>query len=116
MNLGIDFGSTYTIASLYDENNKSLDALLLGGMTSMFFDCENLKKLDVSRFETSGVEFMAQMFGGCKALKELDVSGFKLDKVQNTDLMFYDCGVLGNPDIENFIDTLRIRDILSGRG
>ena len=34
MNLGIDFGSTYTIASLYDENNKSLDALLLGGMTS----------------------------------------------------------------------------------
>ena len=33
MNLGIDFGSTYTIASLYDENNKSLHALLLGGMT-----------------------------------------------------------------------------------
>ena len=32
MNLGIDFGRTYTIASLYDENNKSLDALMLGVM------------------------------------------------------------------------------------
>ena len=85
-------------------------------MEFMFYECKNLKSLDVSRFETSGVEFMAKMFWGCKALKELDVSGFKLDKVQNTDLMFYDCGVLGNPDIENFIDTLRIRDILSGRG
>ena len=34
MNLGMDFGSTYTIVSLYDENNKLLEALLLGGMTS----------------------------------------------------------------------------------
>lgn len=34
MNLGIDFGSTYTIVSLYDEHKGVLDALLLGGMTS----------------------------------------------------------------------------------
>lgn len=34
MKLGIDFGSTYTAVSVYDENKEILEALLLGGLTS----------------------------------------------------------------------------------
>ena len=72
MNLGIDFGSTYTIASLYDENNKSLDALLLGGMTSPCIPTVAALKKEKLSFGVTAKNATGQiktrMFGGFKML------------------------------------------------
>ena len=72
MNLGIDFGSTYTIASLYDENNKSLDALLLGGMTSPCIPTVAALRKEKLSFGVTAKNATGQiktrMFGGFKML------------------------------------------------
>ena len=47
-------------------------------MRYMFYDCNALKTLDVSGFDTSKVTEMRSMFEGCGSLTSLDLSGFDL--------------------------------------
>ena len=72
MNLGIDFGSTYTIVSIYDENNKLLEALLLGGMTSPCIPTVAALKKDKLSFGVTAKNATGQiktsMFNGFKML------------------------------------------------
>ena len=44
----------------------------------MFSGCSSLKKLDVSKLDTSAVKNMEYMFSGCSALEELDISNFEI--------------------------------------
>ncbi|WP_353798625.1 BspA family leucine-rich repeat surface protein [Treponema sp.] len=60
-------------------------------MSCMFSGCSSLTELDVSRFDTSKVEFMYSMFSGCSSLTELDVSRFDTSNVTYMFEMFRDC-------------------------
>ena len=57
-------------------------------MERMFLNCENLKKLDISNFDTSKVMSMSFMFSGCKNLKELDLSSFYISRIIDLKGMF----------------------------
>ena len=71
-------------------------------MNHMFSDCENLKTLDVSNFNTINVTDMGYMFNYCSSLKTLDVSNFNTINVTNMGYMFKSCSSLKNLDLSNF--------------
>lgn len=76
------------------ENVKSCD--------SMFYNCNKLTDLDLSKFDTSQVTNMQAMFHSCGSLTSLDVSNFNTSKVTITYNMFYGCRSLTDLDVSNF--------------
>ena len=49
-------------------------------MEGMFFCCESLKSIDVTKFNTQKVTTMKNMFHGCKSLKSIYVSNNNINK------------------------------------
>ena len=71
-------------------------------MNYMFYNCNSLTYLDVSKFNTSNVTDMNSMFNNCNSLTYLDVSGFDTSKVTNMSLMFSHCSALTSLDLSAF--------------
>ena len=69
----------------------------------MFEDCEKLKTIDLSSFDTSNVENMSYMFKGCRNLTEIILSSFNTKRVKNFDNMFEDCENMEKLDLSSFI-------------
>ena len=66
----------------------------------MFYNCNNLKKIDVSKFNSSKCETIYGMFQDCKSITEIDMinwdmSNLKYDndycKGNPIDCLFYNC-------------------------
>ena len=57
----------------------------------MFYNCESLKELNLSNFNTNKVYNMGDMFYECQNLTELNISKFKINKETNTSNMFQGC-------------------------
>ena len=70
----------------------------------------NLKKLDLSGFDTSNVETMKNMFIGCSALTELDLSGFDTSNVKNMAFLLYGCSGLTSVNLKG-LDTSNVDDM-----
>ncbi|MBQ1509124.1 MAG: BspA family leucine-rich repeat surface protein [Erysipelotrichaceae bacterium] len=71
-------------------------------MGYMFGYCLSLASLDVSRFNTSNVTNMSYMFASCSGLSSLDVSGFDTGNVTNMEGMFSECSGLKSLDLSSF--------------
>lgn len=71
-------------------------------MTSMFYNCPCLEKLDLSHFNTENVIYMGTMFSACTNLTSLDVSHFNTSKVKDMWGMFETCMELKSLDLHNF--------------
>lgn len=67
-----------------------------------FYDCTNLKTIDLKGLDTSKVEDMAWMFGGCSSLISLDLRGFNTSNVTNMNCMFRDCSSLKSLNVNDF--------------
>lgn len=63
-------------------------------LNSLFEGCENLRKLDLSSFDTSKVTDMSNMFKNCKKLRKLDISHFNVENVKSMSDMFNGCWAL----------------------
>ena len=68
----------------------------------MFVDCSSLEELDLSNFDTRNVKDMEWMFDGCSSLEELDLSSFDTSSVVNMTGMFNDCSSLKEMDLSSF--------------
>lgn len=73
----------------------------------MFYNCENLTSLDLSRLDTSGVTDMRCMFRDCKNLTAIDLCNFDTSNVTNMSEMFYGCRKLITLDLSSF-DTSKV--------
>ena len=71
-------------------------------MSGMFYGCESLRTLDVSKFNTSKVTKMGWMFDGCSSLESLDVTKFNTENVTWMNFMFAECYSLNELDLTNF--------------
>ena len=71
----------------------------------MFYGCSSLVSLNLSNFMTSNVENMGNMFADCSSLKSLDLSNFITSKVKYIDNMFRGCSSLVSLDLSNFRTT-----------
>lgn len=71
-------------------------------METMFSNCINLKKVNLSNFDTHNVEYMNNMFFNCCSLKSLDLSNFDTSKLKDATNMFYSCNELERIDFSKF--------------
>ena len=71
-------------------------------MVEMFSNCSALSSLNLSNFKTKEVKYMSNMFWGCSALTSLDLSKFNTEKVTDMSNMFYGCQKLSSLDLSNF--------------
>ena len=73
-------------------------------MRGIFGKCFNLRKLDLSNFETGEVTDMSFMFDNCRKLQEvlIEPSKFITNKVESMGHMFNDCNSLTNFDLSKF--------------
>lgn len=71
-------------------------------MEAMFYGCEKLTSLDLSKFNTGSVTNMNKMFSGCANLSTLNLSGFNTEKVTGMQDMFLNCSQLTTLDLSSF--------------
>ena len=78
----------------------------------MFSECQSLKSLDLSSFNTSAVTDMSYMVNGCSALTSLNLSSFDTSAVTNMAMMFYICRSLTSLILgPNFFKTSNVTGI-----
>ena len=68
----------------------------------MFYFCEALRSLDVSNWNTSNITNMSGTFNNCIALETLDVSNWNTSKVKNMEYLFFYCSILTTLDVSNW--------------
>ena len=68
----------------------------------MFLNCKQLTQVDLSNWNTSNITTMYGMFDGCIKLAQLDLSDFNTSKVKNMGCMFSNCKELTQLDLSNF--------------
>ena len=74
-------------------------------MNRMFYNCENLKNIDLSNINTKNVDIMNNMFYQCLDLDSVDLSTVECSKVNDISSIFENCISLKNIDISNFNKT-----------
>ena len=98
--------SANKITILYNSPNVT-------NMSGMFSGCKNLTELDLSKFNTSKVEYIGNMFSDCTSLKNITfVNNFIISNVKNTNGMFSGCTNLTESDkksIENMFSKYNIK-------
>ena len=95
----------YECENLIHLDLSRFDTSKVTNMSYMFWDCMRMESLDVSNFNTSNVVNMCGMFGGAsesRSLTRLDLSSFDTSKVTNMRDMFYWCGGLTYLDVSSF--------------
>ena len=73
---------------------------------SMFSDCNKIKEINLSKFDSSEVSIMSNMFSKCSSLISLDFSNFDTSKVTSMDGMFSECISLRSLNLFNFKNTM----------
>ncbi len=83
------------------EGFENLNTELVGDMGSMFRNCSQLSKLDITTFNTANVEDMSYMFASCNNLSRLEGT-IETAKVIDMSYMFSGCSNLTSLDVSNF--------------
>ena len=65
----------------------------------MFSNCESLKNINLSNFDTKNVVDMNHMFSGCKSLKIINLANFITEIDTNVDYMFKGCKSLNKNNV-----------------
>ena len=60
-------------------------------MSYMFYGCNALENLNLSKFNTNNVKDMNYLFYGCSSLKKLAISNFNFNNVKIMKFMFKWC-------------------------
>ena len=98
----IKFSYTYKFEK---EGKYQIEYIFKNNLTKanyLFYGCNNLTNLDLSKFNTQNVTNMSNMFYGCDSLTNLNLSNFNTQNVTNMDNMFNDCKSLTNLNLSNF--------------
>ena len=99
-----------TITELPQENIDYLKSVRGTDMNHMFYDCNRLTTLDVSKWDTSQVTDMSSMFYKCGSLTTLDVSKWDTSQVTSTNHMFNSCNRLTTLDVSKW-DTSQVTNM-----
>lgn len=91
----------------YNYEGRTLDISRLNTnnvttMANMFYNCSNLRGVNITNFITTNVRTMVNMFYNCTKLEELDLSSFDTSNVTGMDYMFKSCVDLITLDLSNF--------------
>ena len=73
-------------------------------MNYMFYNCSNLTSLILSNFDTTSVYDMSYMFSYCESLTQLDLSSFNISSLNSISYMFNGCKNLEYINLNNSIE------------
>ena len=68
----------------------------------MFYGCNELENINFTNFTTFNVTEMSHLFKGCFSLKKLDLSSFNTERVSDMKFMFYGCKSLKEINLASF--------------
>ena len=68
----------------------------------MFYDCNNIKKINFIKFDTSHIKSLESMFSECNSLISVNLDTFNTQNVTNMSCLFYNCYSLEELDLSNF--------------
>ena len=74
----------------------------------MFYKCEYLIKIDLSKLNTENVKDMNHMFSECKSLTNIDLTNINTKNVDDMKYMFRGCSSLTNINLSSF-DTKKVK-------
>ena len=118
----------YTIQYSFKQNLKNINHLFYGcesltnidlskfntqnviNMRSIFCDCKSLIKINLSNLNTQNVIYMYGIFSGCESLININLSDFKTENVIDMSYMFYECKSLININLFTF-NTQNVTDM-----
>ena len=86
-------------------NLSKFETSKVTSMRSMFEGCSNLENIYFGKMNTSSVKYMEHLFHKCKKLEYIDVSTFDTTNVINMNHMFSECNILSSIDVSNFRTT-----------
>jgi len=92
----------YNCKNLRYVNLDRLDSSKVTNMGHMFDRCSALNNIELNNLKTNHVVNMSYMFYGCNSLDAIDLSGFDTGNVIYIDSMFEDCSSIENLDLSNF--------------
>ena len=113
-----DMGSMFESFCIYDTISSDAIAGVSNFNTSKvknmsgMFNSANIKKLDLSSWDTKNVTNMSKMFDHATNLAELNVNNFNTSKVTNMSRMFAYASNLTNLDVTSF-DTSHVTDMFA---
>ncbi len=81
---------------------ENLNTSCVLSMEAMFYNCQSLKSIDFSAFDTRRVRYMDYMFYNCISLTDLDLSTFDTYWVKNMAYMFRGCENLSTLNLSSF--------------
>jgi surface protein len=68
----------------------------------IFYDCNNIKKINFIKFDTSHIKSLESMFSECNSLMSVNFDTFDTKNVTNMSCLFYDCYLLEELDLSKF--------------
>ena len=71
-------------------------------LSTMFYNCRNIKTIKFIKFNTNNVTNMSRMFDSCENLSELNLSSFNTNNVNNMCRMFASCENLSKLNLSSF--------------
>ena len=71
-------------------------------VTNVFENCKNLETVDISKWDTSHIQYFNRMFSGCHKLTEINLAGWKTDNLSYMAYMFNECFNLKKVDFTGF--------------
>ena len=105
----IDF-KKHQIFSKSNFKIKIIIKIKITNCKNMFYNCQNLRSIDLSSFDTKDVTDMSGMFSNCYNLRSINLSSFNTQKVTNMNNMFSKCHLLSGLDLSSF-DTKNVTDM-----
>ena len=78
--------------------------------SNMFYGCNNITEIDLTKFDTSEVTDMSNMFEFCSSITSINVSNFNTKKVTRMNEMFRQCLLLPSINLKSF-DTSSVTTI-----
>lgn len=84
------------------EGLNHLNTSSVTDMESMFYYCQKLTSLDLSKFNTANVTSMGYMFSNCYALTSLNLTSFNTANVMDMSYMFSHCEALTSLNLTSF--------------
>ena len=84
--------------------------MLLKDCSNMFYNCNTIKSIDLSKFDSKNVTNMSNMFFNCENLSEINFTNINTEKVTNMSNLFCKCYNMKNIDLSSF-NTSNVTDM-----
>ena len=114
-NVGEMFKDCISLENVYFSPNLKINGVNYA--YSMFQNCQSLKSLDLSNFDTSNTRTFAFMFSNCNSLTSLNIMNFKTSMAYTIENMFYQCYSLTSlylPYFETTSISESMKDVFEG--